>query len=134
MNVRSLLTTFACAAALTAFGCASQKSSTQGDSQSNSQPASAPASQPASQPAAATTVEKEAATAATAMEGEMKKAASSFDSMPPVGTPAVCAVSGEAFTIEEDTEYAEHNGRIYVFCCGGCKGDFEADPARFVKS
>ena len=29
---------------------------------------------------------------------------------------------------------AEHDGRTYYFCCGGCKAKFVADPARFVNS
>jgi Cu+-exporting ATPase len=27
----------------------------------------------------------------------------------------------------------EHDGRIYYFCCGGCRRKFEADPERYLK-
>jgi len=29
---------------------------------------------------------------------------------------------------------AEHGGRTYYFCCGGCQAKFTADPARYLSA
>jgi YHS domain-containing protein len=29
--------------------------------------------------------------------------------------------------------YADHNGRRYFFCCGGCPAAFKADPKKYAK-
>jgi Cu+-exporting ATPase len=50
-----------------------------------------------------------------------------------VGDTAKCPVSGEEFTVEASSPKAEHDGKTYYFCCGGCKKKFEADPAKYVK-
>ncbi len=44
----------------------------------------------------------------------------------------VCPVSGEE--IEEETKATyEYNGKVYNFCCGGCIGEFKANPAKYIK-
>jgi len=58
--------------------------------------------------------------------------AAAFDAAPTVGTQARCPVSGETFTVKEDTPRATHAGRHYVFCCAKCKTAFDADPAKFA--
>ena len=50
-----------------------------------------------------------------------------------VGDKAKCAVSGEEFVVEASSPKAEHEGKTYYFCCGGCKKKFEADPAKYLK-
>ncbi len=55
-----------------------------------------------------------------------------FDAMPAVGTRARCPVSGEVFTVTAETVKAEHQGKTFVFCCAGCKPQFEADPAKYA--
>lgn len=30
--------------------------------------------------------------------------------------------------------YADYKGSRYFFCCGGCPGQFKADPAKFAKN
>lgn len=59
-------------------------------------------------------------------------AARSFESRPPVGTKALCPVSGEAHVVTADTVAVEHGGRYYAFCCPSCQPKFEADPASFA--
>jgi YHS domain-containing protein len=49
-----------------------------------------------------------------------------------VGDLTKCPVSGEEFTVEATSPKAEHNGKTYYFCCGGCKAKFEANPAKFT--
>ncbi len=55
-----------------------------------------------------------------------------FDAMPPAGTKATCAVSGEVFTIDADTTKSVYKGKTYVFCCDSCKPTFDEDPAKFA--
>lgn len=62
-----------------------------------------------------------------------EKLPSSFDKMPPEGTKVTCAVSGEEFAINKSTLTSTYNGRVYVFCCAGCKSEFDAAPQKFVK-
>jgi len=56
----------------------------------------------------------------------------SFDARPPVGSKALCPVSGEAHIVNADTVVVEHEGRHYAFCCGSCQPKFEAAPASFA--
>jgi len=55
-----------------------------------------------------------------------------FDGMPPVGTRAVCPVTKEAFEVAKGTPSSVFQGKTYVFCCPGCKPQFEADPKKFL--
>ncbi len=55
-----------------------------------------------------------------------------FDKMPPVGTPAKCPVMGSEFKVKEDSEFAVYQGKTYVFCCPGCKPQFEKDPEKYI--
>ncbi len=41
-----------------------------------------------------------------------------------------CPVSGKP---AKDSVTTTHNGKEVGFCCNGCKGKFEADPAKFEK-
>ena len=41
-------------------------------------------------------------------------------------------VCGMSVTIEGARHVAEHGGKTYYFCCGGCRTKFEADPARYL--
>ena len=49
-----------------------------------------------------------------------------------------CAVmTGNNVDIKSATEkkmYADYKGNRYYFCCGGCPGQFKADPAKFAKN
>lgn len=51
-------------------------------------------------------------------------------------TEIKCAVmSGRTVNIKEATEhkmFADYKGNRYFFCCGGCPGQFKADPAKFA--
>ena len=48
-----------------------------------------------------------------------------------VGQQATCPVAGESFTVAAETEAAVYQGRLYLFCCPGCRGRFLADPHQF---
>ena len=49
-----------------------------------------------------------------------------------------CAVmTGNPVNIKAATDkkmYADYKGKRYFFCCGGCPGQFKANPAKFAKS
>jgi len=60
-------------------------------------------------------------------------AVKAFDHKPKPGEKAICAVSGEAFTVTEETKTAEYQGKYYAFCCDMCAPDFAADPAKYAK-
>ena len=74
------------------------------------------------------------AKAAEAAKTEAQPAAPKvFSSPQKEGTKATCPVTGEAFTIDKKTVHAEYKGKHVYFCCGGCKKDFDKDPAKYVK-
>ena len=74
------------------------------------------------------------AKAAESAKTEAKQAAPKvFSSPQEVGTKATCPVTGEAFTIDKKTVHAEYKGKHVYFCCGGCKKDFDKDPAKYIK-
>ena len=49
-----------------------------------------------------------------------------------------CAVmTGSTVNIKKATAgkmFADYKGNRYYFCCGGCPGQFKADPAKFAKN
>lgn len=57
----------------------------------------------------------------------------SFASLPTAGARATCPVMKHAFTVKKGSTYSVHQGRYYVFCCPGCKGKFENNPASYIK-
>jgi YHS domain-containing protein len=61
------------------------------------------------------------------------KPPSVFDAPQPDGTMATCPVMGNAFAIKPDTLRSEHKGKYVYFCCPGCKPQFDADPAKYLK-
>jgi YHS domain-containing protein len=67
-----------------------------------------------------------------AAKGAHADAPRSFDRKPEKGTWAKCAVSGDVFQVSDDTQFAEHGGRWYAFCCPDCKPDFDKDPTKFA--
>jgi xanthine dehydrogenase accessory factor len=65
----------------------------------------------------------------------VRRAAAEAPSVSPPATAAreardpVCGMSVEVATARH---YAEHAGRTYYFCCGGCRGRFLATPDRYA--
>ncbi len=55
-----------------------------------------------------------------------------FDRMPAPGTLAHCPVMKHDFKVAADSTFSVYKGKTYVFCCPGCKPQFEADPDKFV--
>lgn len=43
-----------------------------------------------------------------------------------------CPVMGDKFTPDATTVSSKFNGKTYQFCCPGCKGTFEKNPAKFA--
>ncbi len=60
------------------------------------------------------------------------KAPSSFDAPPKPGVKAFCPVMKAEFVVKKDSARSEHKGKHYVFCCPGCKPQFDANPAKFI--
>jgi YHS domain-containing protein len=62
--------------------------------------------------------------------------ASSATVVPPgeahVGDTTTCPISGEQFVVTESSPHAEYEGHTYYFCCPGCAGRFEANPAQYA--
>jgi YHS domain-containing protein len=49
------------------------------------------------------------------------------------GEPLVCPVMGGALGKDyHKGEFSDYNGVRYWYCCPGCKGTFEKDPAKFA--
>ena len=61
-------------------------------------------------------------------------APAAFDKMPALGTKARCLVTGDDFTVRNTTESSRYKGKYYVFCCGGCKPLFDANPEKYINS
>jgi YHS domain-containing protein len=72
-----------------------------------------------------------AAQGAAADPGQFKNG---FDGMPPVGTKAKCPVMGTEFQVTKETQSSVYKGKTYVFCCNGCKPQFDANPDKYVGS
>ncbi len=60
------------------------------------------------------------------------KAPSSFDAPPKPGVKAFCPVMKAEFVVKKDSARSEYKGKHYVFCCPGCKPQFDANPAKFI--
>ena len=51
-----------------------------------------------------------------------------------IGEVTTCAVSGDVFTITEETPKAEYEGGTYYFCCQGCAKSFRENPEEFTQA
>lgn len=47
---------------------------------------------------------------------------------------ATCPVMGEKFKPTKDSQFSTYEGKKVYFCCPGCKGKFDADPAKYMKA
>ncbi|MBN2526181.1 MAG: YHS domain-containing protein [Deltaproteobacteria bacterium] len=36
------------------------------------------------------------------------------------------------FAVSDSTQFSEYKGKFYVFCCPGCKPQFDADPEKYL--
>lgn len=50
-----------------------------------------------------------------------------------VGDTIKCPVSGEEFTVADNSPKVTHEGRDYYFCCASCAESFKADPKKYIK-
>lgn len=50
-----------------------------------------------------------------------------------IGNKVICPVTGSKFNITKDSVYVEYKGKIYFFCCPGCKPKFESSPEKYIK-
>ena len=74
-------------------------------------------------------VERRRAAAAESLEDT---AETKIESPPAV--EAIDPICGMAVEIAGARHTAEHAGRVYYFCCGGCRARFQAEPARYVQA
>ena len=58
---------------------------------------------------------------------------SSFDSMPAPGTKAWCPVMQREFIVSADSPFSVYKGKTVVFCCAGCKPEFDKNPEQYLK-
>ena len=56
----------------------------------------------------------------------------SFVKPPPIGTSAICPVTGNEFLVTLNTLRSKYKGRYYVFCSTGCKIEFDATPENYT--
>lgn len=47
---------------------------------------------------------------------------------------ATCPVMGEKFKPTKESQFSVYEGKKVYFCCPGCKGKFDADPAKYMKA
>jgi len=50
-----------------------------------------------------------------------------------LGNKVICPVMGRAFNITEESEKSMYQGKVYYFCCPGCKPLFEKNPEKYLK-
>jgi YHS domain-containing protein len=70
-------------------------------------------------------VQQRHATAEAALVPEPASAASS-------PTEAIDPICGMTVTLAKARRTAEHEGRAYYFCCGGCRERFLTSPERYL--
>ncbi len=49
-----------------------------------------------------------------------------------IGTKALCVVTGDEFTIRENTPVVAYKGELYYMCCPGCDTEFMKDPEKYI--
>jgi YHS domain-containing protein len=49
-----------------------------------------------------------------------------------IGDRTTCPVTNEEFVVTADSAKVEHEGHTYYFCCAGCIGRFQANPAQYL--
>ncbi|MCM8785317.1 MAG: YHS domain-containing protein, partial [Candidatus Omnitrophica bacterium] len=52
-----------------------------------------------------------------------------FDTL---GNKVICPITGEKFNITKDSDYIEYKGKLYFFCCPGCKEKFKSNPEKYL--
>lgn len=50
-----------------------------------------------------------------------------------IGIKAYCPVTGDSFTVHEQTPVVQYKGKRYYMCCPGCDTEFQKDPERYIK-
>ncbi len=50
-----------------------------------------------------------------------------------LGNKVICPVMGGTFSITEESAKSEYKGKVYYFCCPGCKAPFEKNPEKYLK-
>ena len=66
-------------------------------------------------------------------QAQAVEADNGFAKKPAVGTQATCPVMGNTFTVTKDTKSSVYKGKHYVFCCPGCKPQFDKNPEKYTK-
>jgi YHS domain-containing protein len=50
-----------------------------------------------------------------------------------LGNRVICPITGSAFNITKESEKLVYEGKVYYFCCPGCKVPFEKNPEKYLK-
>lgn len=50
-----------------------------------------------------------------------------------IGVKAYCPVTGDSFTVHEQTPVVQYRGERYYMCCPGCDVEFQKDPDKYIK-
>lgn len=50
-----------------------------------------------------------------------------------LGNKVACPAMGSLFNITEKSEKSEYQGKVYYFCCPGCKAPFEKNPEKHLR-
>lgn len=69
---------------------------------------------------------------ANAEPNQVAKPPIQFDAPPKAGTKATCPVTGDEFVVDDSTLRSTHKNNHVVFCCPGCKSQFDADPEKYL--
>jgi len=60
------------------------------------------------------------------------KAVKASDKKMLTGNQMICSVTGNKFEATKETLYSVYKGKVYYFCCAGCKPMFDKDPEKYL--
>ena len=55
------------------------------------------------------------------------------DDFSTLGNKMICPVMGTTFNASKDSTKSEYKGKVYIFCCPGCKPQFDKNPEKYIK-
>lgn len=65
--------------------------------------------------------------------GTTRRLVSANDDFSTLGNKMICPVMGSTFNASRDSLKSEYKGKIYIFCCPGCKPQFDKNPEKYIK-
>jgi len=55
------------------------------------------------------------------------------DNFSTLGNKMVCPVMENRFNATKNSVKSEYKGKVYIFCCPGCKPPFDKNPEKHIK-